>query len=239
MTSVVPYPAPRFSNKSGTITVQFGSYSTNFGLLGTSPGRYINRSFVNAFFNLPLGIYSFNLKEVALTLPPGYANQETIGGTVYNLPTPTFLLEGTLFNTPEQLYTTAAGTYNGGIIIPADKAGIYHHNSTGADTMVQLNTTVVQPNWKCQYFNLTSQFVPLNLRINNRSPTDIISIANVPNFWIDEPIPTISGNASWPWKGINNEGVVADYLANSDRNLINVILTIEYNRIDALPINGV
>jgi len=238
MTSIFPFPAPRVSNKSGTINVQFGSYSTNFGQLGSSPGRYANRLFVDAYFGLPDGIYNFNIKEVAITLPPGYLTQQSISGTTYTLPTPTFLLEGALFNTPQQDYDGDFSGLRGGIIIPADKNGIYHHNGSGG-SYTELNTTVVQPNWKCQYFNLTTQYIPLNLRINNRNPTNNLFITNNPDYWFDEPIPTTSGNASWPWKTLNSDGTVADYPANSNRNLINVILTIEYNRIDAMPTNGV
>lgn len=236
--TIFPYPAPRVSNKSGTINVQFGSYSTNFGQLGSSPGRYANRLFVDAYFGLPDGIYSFNIKEVKLTLPPGYSNQETISGTTYTLPTPCFLLEGALFNRPEQLYDTDFSGFNGGLIIPADKSGLYHHSSSGEDAIMGLNTTTIQPNWKCQYFNLTTQFIPLNLRIVNRNPTNNLFITNNPDYWFDEPVPTASGNASWPWRSITNQGEVINFPANSTRNLINVILTIEYNRIDGLPVNG-
>jgi hypothetical protein len=233
---IFPYPAPRVSNRSGTINVQFGSYSANFGRLGNSPNQYANRTFVNAYFDLPVGIYNFNLKEIKLTLPPGYTSQENILGVTYTLPTPTFLLEGALFNTPQELYD---GTLLGGIIIPADKCGTYHHNSAGDDSMIELNTTIVQPNWKCQYYNLTTQFVPLNLRINNRNPTLNNVIGNNPNYWTDEPILTASTNPTWPWRNIDNTGTVVAYPVNSINNLINVVLTIEYNRINALPVNGV
>jgi hypothetical protein len=235
---IFPYPAPRVSNRSGTINVQFGSYSDNFGALGAPGSQYVNRTFVNAFVNLPVGIYSFNIKEVKITLPVGYLNQQNISGTVYTLPTPTFLLEGPFFSRPVDLYDSA-GAINGGLIIPAEKIGTYHHNSAGDDTMIQLNTTTIYPDWKTQYYNLTAQFIPFNLRINNRNPTQNMTIGNNPNFWVDETIPiTGSLNPTWPWLSHNNEGVVAPYSANSTRNLINVILTIEYNRINALPVNG-
>lgn len=236
---IFPYPAPRVSNRSGTINVQFGSYNDNFGALGAPGSQYANRLFVNAFVDLPLGVYSFNIKEVKITLPPGYLNQQSISGIVYNLPTPTFLLEGALFSRPLDLYDFPGFT-NGGLIIPAEKNGIYHHTTTGDDAMIQLNTTTIYPDWKTQYYNLNTQFIPLNLRINNRSPTQNMAIGNNPNYWVDEPIPiTASLNPSWPWQGINNEGVVAPFLANSTRNLINVILVIEYNRITTLPANGI
>jgi len=238
-TSIFPYPAPRVSNKSGTTTIQFGSYSTNFGQLGSSPGRYANRLFVNAFVGLPYGVYSFNVKEISISLPPGYSTQQVISGSTYTLPTPTFLLEGALFNTPQQEYNDDLyELFNGGIIIPANKSSLYHHNSEGADALMGLNTTTVQPNWKCQYFNLTTGYIPLNLRIINRNPTNNLFITNNPDYWFDEPIPTASGNASWPWKSITNEGVVIDFPANSNRNLINVIITLEYSKIDTLPQNG-
>jgi hypothetical protein len=238
---IFPYPAPRVSNRSGTINVQFGSYSTNFGQLGTSVGnqQYTGRAFVNTFFDLPLGIYNFNLKEVKITLPQGYPSQQLIGGSTYTLPTPTFLLEGAIFDRPNNLYDQN-GFVEGGLIIPAETNGIYHHASTGNDSMVQLATTTVTPEWKCQYYNLNSQFVPLNLRIINRDPTVNLTLANNPNYWFDEPIPIgASTNPTWPWFCTNVEGVVSVYPPNSTRNLINVILTIEYNRINALPTNGV
>jgi len=237
---IFPYPAPRVSNRSGTINVQFGSYSTNFGRLGSPVGnqQYSGRAFVDTFFDLPLGIYNFNLKEVKITLPQGYQSQQAISLSTYTLPTPTFLLEGDLFNRPKDLYDQG-GLVNGGLIIPAETNGIYHHNTSGNDSMVQLATTTVTPEWKCQYYNLTTQFIPLNLRINNRDPTVNLTLANNPNYWFDEPIPTTSTNPTWPWLCANAEGLVTTYPANSTRNLINVMLTIEYNRINALPLNGV
>jgi hypothetical protein len=238
---IIPYPAPRVSNRSGTINVQFGSYSTNFGRLGPATGnqQYAQRSFVNAFFDLPLGYYSFNIKEVRITLPQGYQSQQLIAASTYTLPTPTFLLEGALFDVPLDVYESG-GAIDGGIIIPAEVNGIYHHATSGNDSMVNLSTTTITPNWKCQYYHLESQFVPLNLRINNRDPTVNLSLANNPNYWFDEPIP-ISGstNPTWPWLCTNNEGQTALYAPNSTRNLMNVILTIEYNRINASPVNGV
>jgi hypothetical protein len=240
---IVPYPAPRVSNRSGTIQVQFGSYHPNFGKLGsTIPTRYSGRQFVNVYFNLPPGVYNFEIKQIQLTLPQGYLTEQLIGGTnTYTLPTPTFLLEGALFNTPQQLYEGQA-FQNGGILIPAEVAGTFVHNNGAAiepESMIQLVTTTYKPNWKCQYMTLNTPFVPLNLRINNRNPNDNLVIDNLPNYWRDEPVPTDSGAESWPWRKVDEGGIIEPYLITSEENLMNVILTIEYNRISALPSNGV
>ena len=233
---IFPYPAPRVSNRSGTINVQFGSYTLNFGRLGSSVGnqQYTGRAFCPVYFNLPAGIYNFDIKQIQVSQPQGYLSQETFV-TKTTLPSPSYLIEGSIFTNPTQLDDNSLAS---GIKINSTPSGTVYHSGIA---MKELTTTVINPEWKCQYVNLTaSQYVPMNLRICNRDPLQNLSVPEERiNYFRDEPI-AISGsnNTTWPWRCQDDAYNIVAYNAASQDNLFNVIMTIEYNRINALPPNG-
>jgi hypothetical protein len=233
------YPKPQFSTKTGTINLQFGSNTPNFGVLGASPNQYTNRAFCDVYVGLPVGVYNFEIKQVQITLPPAYRSQETFPGpATRTLPTPSFLLEGDLFNSPQSKYINDPLSKGGMILSPTTQS---FHDTSGVSlikSMTEMNTILVNPNWKCQYFNLTGTSMQLNLRIRNRNPANnfIVGFQNALNYWFDEPIDTITANPTWPWLCLDANHDIVDYPANSIENLFNVIITLEYNRISGMPL---
>lgn len=232
------YPKPQLAQKTGTINLQFGSNTPNFGVLGESPNQYANRAFCNVYVGLPIGIYNFEIKQVQITLPPGYRSQEQLSSVTKTLPVPSFLLEGDLFNSPQIKYINDAASKGGMILTPNAHT---FHDTTGSSlikSMNELETITVNPNWKSQYFNLTGTSMQLNLRIRNRDPANnfVVGFQNALNYWVDEPIDTITANPTWPWLCIDQNHDIADYPVNSIGNLFNVIITLEYNRISGMPL---